>query len=378
MLLPREQILEQVNVSRQVPKPATQDKKAFERIEGVLLVTNVRLLWKRAGDALYQVSENRLNVRAAQSKEATEANNFVLRVELSGKDPLHFRFSGVGARTAVEKVTALLNTRVSEPQARELSLSAESIGKMQLLGSDPHLRNLFDELVVAKKSVSEQEFWGSTLPAEPKSDELAQAGISNRPFLLMPRQNAVTQKTEFSLERADCQRLLKEFPALAASYEARVPLRCNEQEFWAEFLRKNFEYKTEIFGGNNPLFVPFATDAKHYEDVHVHNPKLLLAKGTDAAAVRQKAQLDVNFLENAQSLGLPEGYGSFQSRAEIDVLSAVTEQGLLDVARQQKKELEFEIQAKKVINKYNQTSTRIIQSNHVERKRDPKDLEELQ
>ena len=82
----------------------------------------------------------------------------------------------------------------------------------------------------------------------------------------------------------------------------------------------------------------------------------------------------MNFLENAQSLGLPEGYGSFQSRAEIDVLSAVTEQGLLDVARQQKKELEFEIQAKKVINKYNQTSSRIIQSNHVERKRDSKEL----
>jgi len=123
--------------------------------------------------------------------------------------------------------------------------------------------------------------------------------------------------------------------------------------------------------------VPFATDTKNYEDVYIHNPKLLLSRGGTAEEVKQKAQLDVNFLENVQTHPLPEGYGSFQSRSEIDVLNAVTEQGAVDVSRQQKKELEFEIQAKKIINKYNHNSSRIIQSNHLQRKVELRDEEQL-
>lgn len=130
--------------------------------------------------------------------------------------------------------------------------------------------------------MAEKEFWASSEIPDQTSVALAAmhqaAGISNKPFFLIPRQNVITQKTEFSLEENDCKRLLKEFPLLNQSYETRVPIRSNEKEFWDEFLKKNFEYKTEIFGGNNPIFIPFTTDAKNYEDIYIHNPKLLLSK----------------------------------------------------------------------------------------------------
>jgi len=194
-LLPKEQILDQVNASCQ-------------KIDGVLLLTNVRLLWKRTGDALFQVNENRLNVSCAQNMEAKDSNRFVLKVDITGKKSLFFSFSGSDAKVKVERVTALLNTRVSAQQARELSLSEESMEKLQVLGNTHHLKDLFDELVVKKQSITEQEFWGSTLSSSDKrldnfktAHDLTQAGISNRPFLLIPRQNVVTQKTEFSLEQ---------------------------------------------------------------------------------------------------------------------------------------------------------------------------------
>lgn len=41
--------------------------------------------------------------------------------------------------------------------------------------------------------------------------------------------------------------------------------------FWSEFLEKNLKYQTEPFSGNNPIFVPFITDEKDYEDKYVHN-----------------------------------------------------------------------------------------------------------
>lgn len=64
---------------------------------------------------------------------------------------------------------------------------------------------------------------------------------------------------------------------------------------------------------------------------------------------------------------LPNGYGTFQNQSEIDTLNSVIEQLDNDISKQQKKEMDHEIQAKKIINKYNQNSTRIIQSNHVNR-----------
>ena len=42
-------------------------------------------------------------------------------------------------------------------------------------------------------------------------------------------------------------------------------------EFWTEFLKKNLQYQTGPFGGNNPVFIPFKTDEQKYEDKYIHN-----------------------------------------------------------------------------------------------------------
>jgi hypothetical protein len=113
----------------------------------------------------------------------------------------------------------------------------------------------------------------------------------------------ISQKTEFSLEPSDCQRLLQEFPDLQASFETRVPLKSTEGEFWQVFLSKNFQYNTEIFLGNNPIFVPFKTDERNYTDKYIHNPQELLKSNTDKdqALKQKKALIDVNYLENTLS-----------------------------------------------------------------------------
>jgi hypothetical protein len=80
------------------------------------------------------------------------------------------------------------------------------------------------------------------------------------------------------LEESDCKRLLLEFPYLKESYESKVPLNMSESKFWLEFLKKNLQYKTEIFGGNNPVFVSFKSDEKDYEDKFIHNPIVLLSQ----------------------------------------------------------------------------------------------------
>ena len=86
---------------------------------------------------------------------------------------------------------------------------------------------------------------------------------------------------DYTLSKNDCHRLLLEYQDLNAAYEQTVRIDNSSQdirqdwktneEFWTEFLNKNLLYQTEPFGGNNPLFVPFRTEEKDYEDRYVHN-----------------------------------------------------------------------------------------------------------
>ena len=50
-----------------------------------------------------------------------------------------------------------------------------------------------------------------------------------------------------------------------------MPLHINEIEFWIEFLKKNNKYHTVVFGGNNPIFIPFGTNEKQYVDSYYGN-----------------------------------------------------------------------------------------------------------
>jgi len=59
-------------------------------------------------------------------------------------------------------------------------------------------------------------------------------------------------------------------------------INLTEEEFWlnneyalieeiGHFLKKNNKYRTIVFGGNNPIFIPGHTDEKLYDEMYVNN-----------------------------------------------------------------------------------------------------------
>jgi len=136
-----------------------------------------------------------------------------------------------------------------------------------------------------------------------------------------------TKKSQYSLDENHCERLLKEYRELRASYEAFVVAdatmlaaggskKYTVKEFWEKFLKKNLEYETEIFGGNNPIFVPELTNEKDYQDRYKVNQRQLLQTAASLVVVN-KPGLDVNFVRNTEVNDLPAGYGSYKSQGEL-------------------------------------------------------------
>jgi hypothetical protein len=235
--------------------------------------------------------------------------------------------------------------------------------------------NLSDPSTFKDGNDATVSFMANLIGKKVDSREIAPSGISNRPFLLIPRQNVATQKTQYSLEESDCIRLLKEFPELRLSYDAKVPLKVSEREFWEEFLKKNLENRTEIFGGNNPLFIPYVTNENDYEDRYIHNQQQLLEPlsrqqlqgATDKKAGGGGPLLDVDFVRNTQMNDTtPEGYGTYQSQTDLFYLKDRLEAGLISqgggseaagrTTGQALKEQEYNIKVRKIINKYNHNS----------------------
>lgn len=110
---------------------------------------------------------------------------------------------------------------------------------------------------------------------------------------------------------------MKEIPKLKDAYDKVVIAgseKTNEQ-FWDEFLKKNMQFKTEIFKGMNPVFIPYSTNEKEYEDRYIHNQALILEG--DETQTRPRVQLDVDFVRNMGMFEMPSGYGTYQSNQEI-------------------------------------------------------------
>jgi hypothetical protein len=61
---------------------------------------------------------------------------------------------------------------------------------------------------------------------------------------------------------------------LLQAYEQFVKIDSKADEnakFWEDFLVHNLQYQTTPFGGHNPIFVPYLTDQKDYEEEFMHN-----------------------------------------------------------------------------------------------------------
>ena len=139
---------------------------------------------------------------------------------------------------------------------------------------------------------------------------------------------------DYSLSKRDCERLLLEYPDLNSAYEQTVRIdpstlegrhewKTND-EFWAEFLQKNLLYQTEPFGGNNPLFIPYRTEEKDYEDRYVHNQHMILEQLESKEELHKQASATMDFA-TVISMRQEAGLGTYKSNFEIDPFFAKIE-----------------------------------------------------
>lgn len=207
--------------------------------------------------------------------------------------------------------------------------------------------------------------------------------------MFVPEQNLQTNKPDLRIDRDKMRRVLLEYREVRQAFEENVPvnttdetshsaLRQYEEEFWTEFLKKNNKYQTVIFGGINPIFVPYKTNEKKYIDRFYGNEsgeagRNLVDSDDEGARGDLKKKTfapNVDFVANVDGAagwrqGVNEmGYGSTQKSFELDKLHEQMKGCKLDIELTNRKE-QVDARGKKaqkIIEKFNVNSNRIIES----------------
>ena len=200
---------------------------------------------------------------------------------------------------------------------------------MQTLTKNAYLGKLFDKLVVSQNILSEDEFWKYEHHALFSSKKaltdfqylqkfnLQKPGFQSAPMFFRSVHNITTGEEDLEISESQIEQLLRDYPKLSLTYEGMVPSHKTEQEYWKEFLKKNKQYHTLLFGGNNPLFILDYDPQKEadYEDNFQNDNFRLEAYKRE---IRDKLEEDTKGVRVFQQLDQRPCHGSYSKKFETD------------------------------------------------------------
>lgn len=84
----------------------------------------------------------------------------MLEVQINGMPkPVYFRFIGNDSETKANTIKKLLEVKPSDAEIARDSLELEQLMKIIQLKDSEQLKGFFEDLVITKKKMTEEEFW---------------------------------------------------------------------------------------------------------------------------------------------------------------------------------------------------------------------------
>ncbi|CAO3669230.1 unnamed protein product [Umbelopsis vinacea] len=139
---------------------------------------------------------------------------------------------------------------VSSPTLN-ISRQEEISNRLQLLSKSKELHTLHSELVINGKNVTEEEFWESPyvqkirqqMKKDAASKEGQQKGKSSKMVELRPGQQEGSD-VKYTLTSQIIHDIFAQYPSVKRAYDANVPDKLTEQNFWKRFLASEFFHRS--------------------------------------------------------------------------------------------------------------------------------------
>ncbi|KAM3578830.1 RNA polymerase II transcription factor B subunit 1 [Umbelopsis sp. WA50703] len=145
------------------------------------------------------------------------------------------------------------NAPTPAPAGQNVNFSRqeEIASRLQLLSKSKELHTLHSELVINSKNVTEEEFWDSPyvqkirqqMKKDAASKEGQQKGKSSKMVELRPGQQEGSD-VKYTLTSQIIHDIFAQYPSVKRAYDANVPDKMSEQNFWKRFLASEFFHRS--------------------------------------------------------------------------------------------------------------------------------------
>ncbi|GAB5368352.1 hypothetical protein AAMO2058_001312200 [Amorphochlora amoebiformis] len=217
---------------------------------------------------------------------------------------------------------------------RKLKFKSEAERRASLLVKDKNLKHQYEELVLASRILTEDEFWSSR--ARQLEDEKVrvanqQTGISpqdivghapvQHPSATFAHEDQAKdsekngtvgeQGNKKTVTLREMIQIFLKYPAVQKAYEDNVPLRMSETEFWTKFYRAERFYQKRGIGriassmGNNPI------DSEADSDANALFKAYERKKSSEEEAAKMNAKRPNKVLDPRTDLRMSEGYENY-------------------------------------------------------------------
>lgn len=121
---------------------------------GVVLITNIRLLWRRTGDSLFQLNTSLLNLDGPIQMASKDRDSWVLQIPINNlAKPIYLRFqkekdAKEDSQTRAENVKRAFEARPREPEVAEKAMDVDMIVKIKEISESEQTKRLFKEMVI--------------------------------------------------------------------------------------------------------------------------------------------------------------------------------------------------------------------------------------
>ena len=320
--------------------------------KGTLYITNLRVCWYPDESEDEKAAEINFPIFKISNKELDfindiDNNRSVLAIK-QGKTKT-FSFEEPGHEKTVKII--MKDIKAARDQFESITVSSEERFKLIKLMETPHLRELFMSLVESG-NMSDAEFWKTNVEIKQfkikEREDNMENGASNKRLALPVKYSLDTNSSEIKLDKEDAVELLNQYPAIKQLYERYVIREKHpEDKFWNYILLKNYNFKTEIFGGQNPEYIGFTEEEERaYEDNYIN--KDIEMEKEDEDGIKQKLRM----IEGSANIILNKDFDP--QKINLEAYHNAGEFG------DEKKENKEADESEKLLFKYNQYSERML------------------
>lgn len=227
----------------------------YKKGDGTLYVMKERIAWMAENRDVVSVSHHFQDIKMQKiSPEGKPKVQLQLVMNDGNNTTFHF-VNPNGLQAQIEDRDAVKDLLQKMLPNFKRKVDKEMEEKSRILTENPHLLQMYKDLVIAEVITSE-EFWSTHAKkyTELQNAQKQDIGVSAAFLAEIKPQTDGCNGLKYNLTADIIECIFKTYPAVKKKHADNVPAKMSESEFWTKFFQSHYFHRDRIISGNKDIF----------------------------------------------------------------------------------------------------------------------------